>query len=95
MSKNKYFLRKFGVKYMLIATIDSLLVRQFKFQSKRIHKLRAKLVKEYLKKEYSDIIDKWKNKKNNNEIIKSNSTIFVLWWQGIENAPELIKICIK
>lgn len=95
MSKNKYFLRKFGIKYMLIATIDSLLVRQFKFQSKRIHKLRAKLVKEYLKKEYSDIIDKWKNKKNNNEIIKSNSTIFVLWWQGIENAPELIKICIK
>ena len=93
--KNKYYLRKFGFKYTLIAIIDSFLVRQFKFQSKKIHKLRANLVKEYLKKEYSNIINKWKNKKNDSEKIKSNSPIFVLWWQGLENAPELIKICIN
>lgn len=95
MIKNKYFFKKFSLKYTIISIIDSILNNNLKIQSKIIHKLRTKMVKNYLKKEYSKVIEKWKDIKSSGEKITENCPIFVLWWQGLNEAPELISICIN
>ena len=48
----------------------------------------------YLKKEMHDIIEKYKNI---NEIESASYTprIWILWWQGKDNAPGLVKACIR
>lgn len=95
MNKNQYFLKKFGLKYTMITLTDSFLNKKVKLQNKKIHQIRTKMVKIYLKKEYSKVIEKWKNIESSNIKISEKSPIFVLWWQGLEVAPELVLICIN
>ena len=95
MNKNQYFIKKFGLKYTIIALIDSVLNKKFKLQNKKIHQIRTKMIKIYLKKEYSKVIEKWRNIESSSAKISGKSPIFVLWWQGLEVAPELISICIN
>lgn len=48
----------------------------------------------YLKKEMHDIIAKYKNI-DEIEIASYTPRIWILWWQGKDNAPDLIKACIR
>lgn len=53
-----------------------------------------KIVLDYLKRKYSHIIKKYEsvleaNNSNQNE----NSPIWVFWWQGYNNMPDIIKMC--
>lgn len=67
-------------------------IRVYKF----FHFKHHEYVKRYLKKNYSDVIEKYKNKehtiKNNIEL---SSNIWIFWWQGVENAPQIVKMCIN
>lgn len=43
---------------------------------------------------YEDVINRWKDVQFKPSNIKPNSYIFVFWWQGLENAPSIIKECV-
>lgn len=47
--------------------------------------------KEIIAKKYKNIILKWENVSLNNQKINLNDNIFIFWWQGIDDAPPIIK----
>lgn len=48
-----------------------------------------------LKNEFSDIIDKYRDSNEGNYKIDSNAPIWIFWAQGFDNAPEVVKLCVK
>lgn len=46
-------------------------------------------------KRYNSIISKYNNKSVKTKSEKNNKIIWVFWWQGIENAPEIVKKCVR
>lgn len=54
---------------------------------------KQKHLKESLTKRYSNLIEKYKNVKSDEK--KLEDTIWICWWQGIENAPEIVKKCLE
>lgn len=57
-------------------------------------KIKHKLVFDYLTPQISEIIEKYKNIKEE-PYTEMPKIIWVLWWQGIENAPSLVQTCIN
>lgn len=54
------------------------------------------LIKRYIVNNYHDIINKYQNLEYTpTEKIGKNSPIWILWWQGEEQMPDIIKICYK
>ncbi|WP_343338754.1 hypothetical protein TPELB_09640 [Terrisporobacter petrolearius] len=53
-----------------------------------------KLIMDYLEKEYNHIFEKFKEEKDIEETI-NDLPIWVCWLQGEENAPKLVKNCIR
>ena len=55
-----------------------------------------KFVLGYLKQDFQNIIDKYKTETISTAIqIPQKKYIWVMWWQGEENAPDLVKMCIN
>lgn len=53
-------------------------------------------IRDYLIQKYGSILEKYKNiETNSKDIIQNNETIWMCWWQGVENAPEIVKRCIN
>lgn len=56
-----------------------------------------KIILDYLKKNYSYVIEKYKNNNFKNNLKKisplSPAPIWILWWQGEKNMPEIVKAC--
>lgn len=54
-------------------------------------------IKRYLKNQYANIINNFNvnDLRQNSEIRVENYKVWVFWWQGEENMPEIIKICYK
>lgn len=48
-----------------------------------------------LKKRYINILRNFRNEIVINQDSKSNKTVWICWLQGIENAPELVKVCYE
>lgn len=53
-----------------------------------------KFVLDYLKTSCSSVIDSFRTV-SDEKIEISKHYIWVMWWQGEENAPDLVKLCIK
>lgn len=50
----------------------------------------------YIENNYSDTIKKYEFSENlNKENVNNQSKIWIFWWQGIENAPPIVKSCIE
>lgn len=60
--------------------------------SKRIYKKRQKYIYSYLLKRYKRVLDDLEYSPGIKVI---NAPIWVFWWQGEDEAPELVKNCIK
>lgn len=71
------------------------------FQNDSVYKMvqrKHSFVLSYLKEHYSYLIDQFKCYSDSESISKQISTkkyIWVMWWQGEENAPDLVKMCIR
>ena len=55
-----------------------------------------KIMLDFLDKKYSNYWDKYqfsKDIKDSNP--KYHNKIWVCWWQGLDNAPDIVKACIK
>ena len=53
---------------------------------------RTELLLQYIEDVYSDLIEKYKNMPPCTDLIDDNSNIFVMWYQGEEKMPEMLKI---
>ena len=99
MYKNIYKLNKliksFGVKIALYSVGESLFSK-FRINKYRqvCHKKKYELVKKYIRNNYADIISKYKGK-NIGENIGEKYKIWFFWWQGMDEAPKVVKICYK
>lgn len=51
-------------------------------------------VKKYLKENYNYLIQKYMNQDSSSNKDIAN-IIWVCWWQGLDNAPDIVKLCIK
>ena len=71
--------------YLCFASGDKV----FKHSAGRKHAF----VLNYLKTEFSAIVEKYRNVEESYAKPERN-IIWTLWWQGLESAPELIKACI-
>lgn len=58
------------------------------------YKKREKYILDYLEKELRVVLEKYRNNNSYGEKIE-NAPIWICWWSGIENAPLLVKQCVK
>lgn len=61
-----------------------------------IVRLSAQLkIQKRLQKKYKSVLEKIDYEKINNKEQRKNKTIWICWLQGIENAPDLVKVCYE
>lgn len=53
-----------------------------------------KFAKKYLNEKYLYIIKNF-DYKEDKSVIENNSSIWIFWWQGVEQAPAIVKACIS
>ena len=84
------FICEFGFSLFVVKIFLKIFFNNEKISKKLINKKNDLILKK-LYKENSNIIKKYgKNKKN----IKNGKNVWILWWQGEENAPNLVRNCI-
>ena len=50
---------------------------------------------DFLEEEFSNLIQKYKEIPDATMPNSESSKIWTLWWQGVEQAPEIVKVCLK
>ena len=50
---------------------------------------------DFLEEEFSNLIQKYKDIPDATMPNSESSKIWTLWWQGVEQAPEIVKVCLK
>lgn len=62
---------------------------------KNLKNIYDKELLEFINKNYIDIINKYKNKEDKSNNISNESNIWIFWWQGFNEAPDIVKSCIS
>ena len=97
MGKSRY-IKEFGLILFLINGI-SRLIRKFVRNSVIINaydRFKHKIDSYYLYIKYGYLLQTSKEVLNNDLIsIEGKNYTFVFWWQGLDNAPEIVKLCIQ
>lgn len=91
--------KNYGIFFMIISLLDSLFIRLPNNDIYHyLHKIKYMYVKKYIYKRYSRIIDNEKRKllhrKNVEQSIGSTKYVWIFWWQGMVNSPDLVKRCV-
>lgn len=85
-------LKYFGINYAIIDFVSSIIFRTNTSLGKKLNVYKHEMVKKYLIKKYGYLLKDFNIENNKN--IDKNSFIWIFWWQGIENAPDIVKKCI-
>lgn len=95
MTKKEY-IKAFGLKIFFVKAFRKILLKSKLKISWKINEYNEKIIEKYLInviKKSKDEIEKIKIQPLKKEIIKD--PIWVMWYQGIENAPDIVKACIE
>ncbi|WP_117114980.1 capsular polysaccharide synthesis protein [Limosilactobacillus reuteri] len=86
------YVKTFGPTISIIKAIRHNFFNNYSYFGKELSLFNEKLIKSFLKKNVpiSNNVNSTLNKN-----IKSNSVIWTMWWQGIEDAPSIVKACIS
>lgn len=86
--------RNFGIKVSAIDIINRYVFNENKNNiGKKWHYLKYSNAKRYIYEKYGNIIKKNKYEKLSS-LIKKDDPIWVFWYQGLSNAPDIVKICV-
>lgn len=90
------YIKKFGLKLwimqMMIMVFNKLNI--FEKYKNKLRFQKNKVINKWLLKNYKDLIEKYKNLKEDLNKNYSNN-IWIFWWQGLETAPEIVKASIE
>lgn len=95
MNKVQY-IKNFGIKLFVIKSFRSLLLKKQSKFAWKINAINEKNIELYLMKivkQKEDEIKKIKPEALHHGILKD--PIWIMWYQGIENAPDIVKCCIE
>lgn len=95
ISNNLAILKNFGIKYAKDDFKDQIVFRKKGKLGKKIFFRKHENVKKYLIKNYGYIIEKYKYENEVNVNIEKNAPIWIFWWQGMDNAPEIVEACFE
>ena len=96
LNNNINILKNFGFKLAFYDFLTQIIFRKRNnYISKKIYFLQHENVKKYLIKKYEYILDETKVKSEICDNIEADCPIFIFWWQGLENAPIIVKKCIE
>ena len=84
--KNKKETINYYILFLIIIFILIIIFYYFRFQE---------IVKETVKKDFKVLVKKYEYLLDKNDTIPEDSPIWIMWYQGIKNAPALIKSCIQ
>lgn len=85
----------FGFLCSFYDFFDSIIFREKGKLGKYFHHKKYNYVKKYIKNKYNDIIENYKNIDNEINYIDEKCPIFIFWWQGMDDAPEIVKACLN
>lgn len=83
----------FGINYALVDFFSSVIFRTHSEFGKKLNIYKHEKVKEYLMKKYGYLLKNYTITNNNK--IEKDSYIWIFWWQGIENAPYIVRKCVE
>lgn len=86
----------FGIKIASIDFIRRFIIRGTNKLGKELERYKHENIKKYIKDKYGYIIEKYKNMDfyESMEDIKVDAPIWIFWWQGLDQAPLIVKKCI-
>jgi len=89
--------KNFGIKVAAIDFTRSLIIRGTSKLGKQLEFYKHENVKKYLLKKYGHIVESYKKVDvNKSEYkIEKDSPIWIFWWQGIDEAPDIVKKCVE
>ena len=86
---------KYSFKYACYRMLDNLFSRMgLKIAAHYFHKKKIAYEIQYLETVLTEPIEKYKHAQIMGEQLK-NAPVWVCWWEGIENAPLLVKQCVR
>lgn len=93
----KKYIKTFGIKIFLLKALRKPFYNKKTIFAKKISSINEKSIKKFLLKNVipnkEDIFTEKKVFKNS--IVRKNSTIWIMWWQGYNiNTPRIVKKCI-
>lgn len=90
----KVYFQNYGFSLYFWTLLDGMVRRlHLGIFYKYTHKKRYNICKKYLLKKYSYVIDNFKTIIDNNP--KVNKILWVFWWQGEDQIPYPVDLCIK
>lgn len=95
IENNLKLLWNFGFVCSFYDFFDSIIFREKGALGKYFHLRKHEYVKKYIKTKYKAVIEKYKSVKKEEKYIEKNCYIFIFWWQGEKNAPEIVQSCIN
>ena len=85
---------EFGFNIAYVSSMASIFHKENKLGRYFTNK-KEKAIKKNIYTVTEDVQKKYKNICEKKYRIQMDSKIWVFWWQGIDNAPELVKLCIE
>lgn len=104
VNENISYLKYFGIRLTFWKTLNKLFDKNCKLKKTawEIHDINNNKIEEYLKKvcprTYAKLVNGEYDNVDNVVVDDSslkNNVIWTMWWQGEENAPEIVKMCIN
>lgn len=93
----KFYIKAFGLKIFLSKAIRKPFYYNKTYLSKQICLYNEKNIKNFLNVNIIQDLKKVKSQPVRfiNTHVKKNSVIWTMWWQGLNNAPKMVKACIS
>lgn len=58
-------------------------------------KIKYNAITKFLYNENKELLDKFNSKTHESASKIEEKNVWVLWWQGLENAPDIVKVCVS
>ena len=94
INRIKSLIKEFGFNVTFAKFFESA-TRKIPLIKKIARKIKYNAITKFLYLENRDIFEKYNKSEHIMNSKIDNGNIWVLWWQGIDNAPEIVKICIN
>lgn len=93
----KKYIHNFGWKIFLVKAIRSKFYDNYSKFGIQLSMINERNIKKFLQKNIINNINKIEDGENlyKNLTIPKNSVIWTMWWQGIDNAPDIVRACIR